>query len=41
MAPLDSMVTAPPTLDEMLEAATDEQLERIENGEDPEKVLKE
>ena len=40
-SPLADMVTAAPTLDELLEQATDEQLDRIANGEDPEKVLRE
>ena len=39
-SPLADMDTGEPTIDELLENATDEQLERIENGEDPEKVLR-
>ena len=39
-SPLADMDTGGPTLDELLEQATDEQLERIENDEDPDKGLR-
>ena len=39
-SPLADMDPGEPTTDELLEQATDEQLDRIANGEDPEKVLR-
>jgi hypothetical protein len=37
--PLPDQVTAPPTIDELLADATDDELDRIAEGEDPERVL--
>jgi hypothetical protein len=37
--PLPDQVTAPPTIDELLDGATDDELDRIADGEDPERVL--
>lgn len=39
-SPLEDMVTEGPTIDELLADATDEQLDRIAAGEDPEVVLR-
>lgn len=39
-SPLEDMVTEGPTIDELLADATDEQLDRLAAGEDPEVVLR-